>query len=107
MKSKLKIKKGDEVIVVTGKDTGKKGSVLKVLTKTSRLLVSGVNIATRHMRPSMTNAGGIVKKELPIHISNVAHIDPKSGEATKIGFKILESGKKVRFSKKSGEIIDK
>jgi large subunit ribosomal protein L24 len=107
MSAKLKIKKGDEVVVIAGKDTGKKGVVLKVIPKVSRLVISGVNLVTRHTRPSMTSTGGIVKKELPIHISNIAHVDPKTGEPTKIGYKILEDGKKVRFAKKSGEVIDK
>jgi large subunit ribosomal protein L24 len=107
MISKLKIKKGDQVIVIAGKDKGKKGIVSKVIPKDLKLVISGINIATRHTRPSMNNTGGIIKKELPIHISNVAHVDPKSGEATKIGFKVLESGNKVRFAKKSGEVIDK
>jgi large subunit ribosomal protein L24 len=107
MSVKFKIKKGDEVIVTTGKNAGSKGSVLKIITKTSKAVVSGVNVVSKHTKASMTNAGGIVKKELPVHISNLAHIDPKTKLPTKIGYKILEDGKKVRFAKKSGEIIDK
>jgi large subunit ribosomal protein L24 len=105
-KVKFKIKKGDEVIVTAGKNSGSKGEVLKVFTKTSRVLISGVNVVLKHTKPSATSAGGIVKKELPLHISNVSHLDPKLGIATKIGYKILEDGKKVRFAKKSGELID-
>ncbi len=102
---KLKIKKGDEVVVITGKNKGKKGKILKVFPKENRAIVSGVNIASKHTKASQTSEGGIVPKELTIHISNVAHIDPKSGEATKVGYKVLEDGSKVRVSKKSGEII--
>jgi large subunit ribosomal protein L24 len=107
MSVKFKIKKGDEVIVTTGKNAGSKGSVLKIITKTSKAVVSGVNVVSKHTKASMTSAGGIVKKELPVHISNLAHIDPKTKLPTKVGYKILEDGKKVRFAKKSGEIIDK
>ncbi len=105
--NKLKIKKGDKVKVITGKSKGKIGDVLKVFPAERKLLVSGVNLAKKHTKPSQTSEGGIVQKELPIHISNVSHIDPKSGVVTKIGFKILEDGKKVRVAKKSGEIISK
>lgn len=104
---KFKIKKGDEVIVITGKNKGKKGQVLKIFPHNNRALVSGVNIVRKHTKPSQVSEGGIIEKELPIHISNIAHIDPKSGEATKIGFKILADGAKVRVAKKSGEIIGK
>lgn len=104
---KLKIKKGDEVIVVTGKNKGKKGKVLKVFPEQNRAIVSGVNIARKHVKPSKTSEGGIVSKELSIHISNVAHIDPKTDTSTKISFKFLEDGSKVRIAKKSGEIIGK
>lgn len=102
---KLKIKKGDEVIVVTGKNKGKKGKVVKVFPEENRAIVSGINVARKHTKASQTSEGGIVSKELSIHISNVAHIDPKTGEATKVGFKILADGSKVRVAKKSGEII--
>lgn len=102
---KLKIKKGDEVIVLTGKDKGTKGEVLKVLKDAGRVVVQGVNQVTKHQKPTQVSAGGIQKKELPIHISNVALVDPKSGSATRVGYKVLKDGKKVRVAKKSGEEI--
>ena len=105
--SKLKIKKGDKVKVITGKSKGKIGDVLKVFPSEKKLIVSGVNFAKKHTKPTQTSEGGIVQKELPIHVSNVSHIDPKTNEITKVGYKILEDGKKVRFAKKSGEIISK
>ncbi len=101
-----KIKKGDRVIVITGRDKGKKGDVIKVFPKEDRVLVSGVNVVKRHQRQTQTQQGGIVNKEAPIDVSNVAHIDPKSGGPTRIGFKILGDGRKVRFATKSGEVID-
>jgi large subunit ribosomal protein L24 len=100
------IKKGDKVIVTTGRDKGKKGEVLKVFPKDDRALVAGVNVVKRHQRQTQTQAGGIVNKESTIHLSNLAHVDPKSGKATRIGFKTLNDGRKVRFAKKSGEVID-
>jgi large subunit ribosomal protein L24 len=101
-----KVKKGDRVIVTTGRDKGKKGEVLKVFPKEDRALVSGVNVVKRHQRQTQRVQGGIVNKESPIHLSNIAHIDPRSGEATRVGFKVLGDGRKVRFAKKSGEVID-
>ncbi|MGV2432530.1 MAG UNVERIFIED_CONTAM: 50S ribosomal protein L24 [Rickettsiaceae bacterium] len=103
--TKLKIRSGDKVIVTTGKDKGKTGTVLRVITKNNRLVVSGVNVVKRHTKPSRDSEGGIISKELSIHISNVAHVDPQSGKATKVGMKILKDGTKTRFAKKSGEII--
>lgn len=103
---KLKIKKGDKVKVITGKSKGKVGEVLKVFPTDNRVIVSGVNIARKHTKPSQTSEGGIIQKELPIHVSNVSHIDPKTNEITKIGYRI-EDGKKVRFAKKSNETISK
>ena len=100
------IKKGDRVIVTTGRDKGKKGEVMKVMAEENRALVSGVNMVKRHQRQTQTQQGGIVNKESPIHISNLAHVDPKSGGATRVGFKVLGDGRKVRFAKKSGEVID-
>jgi large subunit ribosomal protein L24 len=100
-----KIKKGDKVIVLTGRDKGKTGEVTQVLPKEERVVVSGVNVVKRHQRPSQTTPGGIVEKNASIHVSNVALVDPKSGEATRVGFKV-EDGKKVRVAKKSGEVID-
>ena len=101
-----KIKKGDDVIVLTGKDKGRKGKVLRVFPTESRVLVQGINVVQRHTRPSQTNPqGGIVNKEAPLHVSNVACVDPKGGKATRVGFRI-EGDKKVRFAKKSGEVIN-
>jgi large subunit ribosomal protein L24 len=101
-----KIKKGDRVIVTTGRDKGKKGEVLRVYPKEARALVSGINVVKRHQRQTAKAQGGIVNKEAPVHLSNLAHVDPSSGDATRIGFKILGDGRKVRFAKKSGEVID-
>ena len=101
-----KIKKGDRVIVTTGRDKGKKGEVLKVFPKENRAVVNGVNTAKRHQKQTQKAQGGIVNKDLPIQLSNLAHIDPKSGEATKVGWKVLGDGRRVRFAKKSGEVID-
>ena len=101
-----KIKKGDNVTVMTGKDKGKTGEVLSVLPAKERLLVRGVNIVKRHTKPSQTAPGGIVERESTVHVSNVALIDPTSNKATKIGFRVLEDGRKVRFSKSSSEILD-
>ena len=100
------IRKGDRVIVTTGRDKGKKGEVLKMFPKEDRALVQGVNVVKRHQRQTQTQQGGIVSKESSIHLSNLAHVDPKSGGATRIGFKTLGDGRKVRVAKKSGEVID-
>ena len=100
------IKKGDKVIVTTGRDKGKKGEVLKIFPKEDRALVQGVHVVKRHQRQTQTQQGGIVNKESSIHLSNLAHVDPKSGKATRVGFKTLNDGRKVRFAKKSGEVID-
>ena len=100
------IRKGDRVVVTTGRDKGKKGEVLKVFPGENRALVQGVNMVKRHQRQTQAQQAGIVTKESPIHLSNIAHVDPKSGNATRIGFKILGDGRKVRFAKKSGEVID-
>lgn len=102
---KLKIKKGDEVVILSGRDKGKKGEVLKVITEKLRVVVQGVNVVTKHEKPSQTSAGGIQKKELSIHVSNVAVADPKTGEPTRVGYKTLKDGKKVRIARKSGEEI--
>jgi large subunit ribosomal protein L24 len=101
-----KIKKGDNVMIMTGKDKGKTGEVLSVIPAKERLLVRGVNIVKRHTKPSQTAPGGIVERESTVHVSNVALIDPTSNKATKIGFRVLEDGRKVRFSKSSSEILD-
>jgi large subunit ribosomal protein L24 len=100
------IRKGDNVIVTTGRDKGKKGSVIKVFPAENRALVQGVNVVKRHQRQTQTQQAGIVSKEAPINLSNIAHVDPKSGKATRIGSKTLNDGRKVRFAKKSGEVID-
>ena len=102
----MKIKKGDRVVVLAGKNKGMQGEVLKVLPKESRAVVQGINVAKRHTRPSQTNPGGIVDKELPIHVSNLAHADPKTDKPTRVGFKFLDDGRKVRYAKASGEVID-
>jgi len=101
---KFKIRKGDTVVVRTGRDKGRTGTVLKVVKDEARVVVKGVNVVKRHTKPTQTDAGGIVHKELPIHISNVALADGK-GSATKVGFRILEDGTKVRYAKKSGETL--
>ena len=101
-----RIKKGDTVVVIAGRDKGKKGEVLKVLPKENRAIVKGVNIVKRHQKPTANQAGGIVEKEAPVHISNLAHIDPKDGKPTRVGFKVLDDGRKVRYAKRSGEVID-
>ncbi len=107
MAKKFKIKKGDRVVVVTGRDRGKQGEVLRVLRQEDRLVVQGVNMVKRHQRPAAGHAGGIVDKEAPIHISNVAHLDPAGHQATRVGYKFLDDGRKVRFAKRSGEVIDR
>ncbi len=101
-----RVRKGDNVIVLSGRSKGMKGSVLKVMPSENRLFVHGVNVVKRHTRKSGTQAGGIVEKEASIHVSNVSLVDPTSGEATRVGFRILDDGRKVRFAKRSGEIID-
>jgi large subunit ribosomal protein L24 len=103
---KLKIKKGDKVVVITGRDKGKTGEVKQVLPAENRVVVDGVNMVKRHTAPSAGNAGGIVEKEASIHVSNVAYVDPKTDKPTRVGYKTLEDGRKVRFAKRSGEIID-
>lgn len=101
-----KFRKGDNIVVIAGRDRGKKGSVLKVMPGEERLIVQGVNIVKRHMRASATQAGGIVEKEATIHVSNISHVDPSDGKATRIGFRVLEDNRKVRYAKRSGEIMD-
>jgi large subunit ribosomal protein L24 len=101
-----KYRKGDKVVVLTGRDKGKKGEILRVIRKESRALVSGVNMVKRHTAPSMAGPGGIVEKEATIHLSNLALQDPKDGKPTKVGFKLLKDGRKVRVARRSGEVID-
>jgi large subunit ribosomal protein L24 len=104
----MHVKKDDNIIVISGKDKGKKGRVLAAYPKDSRVLVEGVNMVKKHSRPSQKNPqGGILNQEAPIHVSNVMLVDPKSGNATRVGYKALENGKKVRVAKKSGEVLDK
>lgn len=104
---KQKLKKGDAVIVIAGKDKGKTGEILRVFPKENRVIVAGINIITKHQKPTRLSAGGIVKKEAKIQLSNIAYLDPVKKIATKLSFKILENGKKVRVAKKSGEVVDK
>ena len=103
-KVKIKLKKGDNVLVITGKDKGKSGSILSILPKKNRAIVKGINVVKKHQKPSKQSGGGIVEKELPIHLSNLAFISIKDGKKTKIGYK-FENNKKIRFEKKTGEII--
>jgi len=105
--SAAKIKKGDKVIVLSGKDKGKTGEVAQVLTKDSKVVVSGVNVATRHKKPTQLNPqGGLERKEAPMHVSKVAIVDPKDGKATRVRFEVAKDGKKVRVAARSGEKID-
>ena len=107
MKVKIKIRKGDKVIVTVGKSKGTVGEVLKVLPVENKALVRGVNMVKRHTKPTQNSAGGIIEKEAMINISNIAFYDEKKQKASKIGFKILEDGRKVRVSKLTNEVIDK
>lgn len=104
-REKMKIKKGDKVVVLTGKDKGATGEVTQVMPAHQRVVVQGVNVVKKHRKPSQTSAGGIETMELPIHISNVALADPKGGKPTRVGYKMLKDGKKVRVARKSGETI--
>jgi large subunit ribosomal protein L24 len=104
-----KIRKGDKVVVLTGKDKGKTGEVVMSLPKEERVVVQGVNMVKRHTRPSQFSQGGIIEKEAPIHVSNVAHLDPQDNKPTRVGFKTVGEGaeaRKVRYAKRSGEILD-
>jgi len=103
MANKLKVKKGDEVIVIAGKDKGKKGAILKVLPEERRVLVAGVNKVKRHTKPGAQGAGGIIEKEATLHVSNVALVDKKTGKPTRVGYKVEKDGTKVRIAKRSGE----
>ncbi len=107
MAAKLKIKKGDQVIVISGRDKGKTGEVLRVVVADNRAVVQGVNMIKRHTRQTPGQPGGIIEKEAAIHISNIAHVDPTSQKPTRVGFKFLEDGRKVRFAKRSGEVLDR
>jgi large subunit ribosomal protein L24 len=102
---KMKIKRGDNVVVISGRDKGKRGEVLRVFPDEGRLVVQGVHVARRHTKPRMGDPGGIVEKELTIHVSNVAHVDPQSNRPTRVGYKLLDGGNKVRVARRSGEVI--
>ena len=104
MAGKLRIKTKDKVVVITGRDKGKTGEVLRVLVKESRVVVRGVTLVTKHERPTQSSQGGI--KEIEAPVSNVAHVDPRSGKPTRVGYKFLDDGRKVRVAKRSGEVID-
>ena len=102
-----RVKKGDRVVVIAGRDKGKQGEVLKVIPKEDRVVVQGVALAKRHMKATPQREGSIVTKEAAIHVSNVANIDPQDGKPTRVGFKFLEDGRKVRYAKRSGEVLDR
>lgn len=105
--NKLHVKKDDTVIVITGKDKGKKGRVIAAYPRENRVLIEGVNMVKKHQKPNQQNPqGGILDQEAPIHVSNVMLLDPKSGQPTRVGYKVLDNGDKVRVAKKSGEVID-
>ncbi len=104
MAEKFKVKKGDQVVVITGRDKGKKGEILEVLRSESRVRVQGINMVKRHRRATQTDADGIISMEAPLHISNVAHVDPESGVATRIGFEVKD-GKKIRIARRSGKAL--
>jgi large subunit ribosomal protein L24 len=101
-----KIKKGDKVVVLAGRDKGRAGEVVQVIPKESRAVVRGVNLVKRHTKQTGTQEGGIISKEAPIHLSNLAMADPKDGKATRVGFRTLDDGRKVRVAKRSGDLID-
>jgi large subunit ribosomal protein L24 len=101
-----KIRKGDKVIVLAGRDKGKRGEVRQVMPTEGRALVAGVNLVRRHTRQTAQTEGGIITKESPVHLSNLAIADPKTGKPTRVGFKILDDGRKVRVAKRSGDLID-
>jgi large subunit ribosomal protein L24 len=101
-----KIKKGDKVVVLSGRDKGRNGEVVRVIPREDRALVRGINVVKKHQKQSMKEEGGIIRKELPIHLSNIALADPKDGKPTRVGFKSLDDGRKVRFAQRSGDLID-
>ena len=105
-RSTMKIKKDDNVIVLTGKDKGKKGTVIQAMPELEKVIVQGVNIVKKHQKPTQFEAGGIKEIEKPIHISNVALVDPKEDKATRVGYKMMKDGQKVRFAKRSGETVE-
>lgn len=103
-----KIKNGDEVIILTGKDKGKRGSVTKAFPEDDRVLVENVNVVKKHQKPNpnANQPGGIIEKEMPVHVSNVAIVNPDTGKADRVGFKVLDDGRKVRYFKSNGEVLD-
>lgn len=103
-----KFRKGDEVVVLTGKDKGKRGTITKVVTETARVVIDNVNVVKKHQKPNpqMNIPGGIIDREMPIDVSNVAIFNPTTGKADRVGFKILEDGRKVRYFKSNGEVLD-
>ncbi len=101
-----RIKKGDKVVVISGRDKGKTGAVKQVMPKEDRAIVEGVHMVSRHTKQTQQAQGGIIRKEATIHLSNIAIADPKTGKATRVGFKVLSDGRKVRFAKGSGDLID-
>lgn len=101
-----RIKKGDEVVVLTGKDKGRTGSVVQIIPDANRAIVQGINMVQRHQKQTQNQEGGIISKEASIHLSNIAIADPKDGKPTRVGFKTNDDGKKIRFAKRSGELID-
>jgi large subunit ribosomal protein L24 len=105
MATKLKVKKGDKVVVITGRDKGKSGEILRVLREENRVVVQGVNMVKRHQRQTMQTQGGIIQKEASIHVSNVAHIDPKTQKPTRVGYR-MDGERKIRVARRSGETID-
>lgn len=106
MAQRFRIRRGDSVVVITGKDKGKTGEVVKVLRDDNRVVVQGVNMVKRHTRASATTEGGVIAKEASLHISNVAHIDPETKKPTRVGVRVLEDGRKVRVARGSGQVID-
>ena len=106
MARQFKVRKGDRVTVITGREKGKTGEVLRVLRAADRVLVQGVNMIKRHQRPTGMTPGGIMEKEAPIHISNVALIDPKTDRQTRVGYRFDDAGRKLRVARRSGEAID-
>ncbi|KQP58833.1 50S ribosomal protein L24 [Methylobacterium sp. Leaf399] len=101
-----KVKKGDKVVVLTGRDKGRSGEVVQVMPKDDKALVRGINLVKKHQKQTQNQEGGIISKEAAIHLSNIAIADPKDGQPTRVGFRILDDGRKVRFAKRSGDLID-
>ena len=105
MKNKIKLKKGDEVIVLAGKDKGKKGKIVKVISDIRKVVVTDINKYKKHQKPGNNEPGGIIEKDMPLHVSNVAYFDSKSNKGTRVGFDFNKDGKKIRINKKTGKEI--